>query len=75
MRQDRPKNMKIHAATTSRMDRGIGIIRRRLEELGLAKDTLVMFNSDNGAHGQFGSEAFFNASGADPEVSSQGGWL
>jgi arylsulfatase A-like enzyme len=61
--KDWPKNMKIHAAMTSRMDRDIGTIRRRLEELGLAKDTLVMFNSDNGAHGQFGSEAFFNTSG------------
>ncbi len=61
--RDWPKNMKIHAAMTSRMDRDIGTIKRRLEELELAENTLIMFNSDNGAHGQFGSEEFFNTSG------------
>lgn len=61
--KDWPENMKIHAAMTSRMDRDIGVIKRRLEELGLAENTLIMFNSDNGAHGQFGSEKFFNTSG------------
>jgi len=58
-----PENMKIHASMTSRMDRDVGRLIRKLEELGLAEKTLVMFNSDNGAHGQFGSEAFFNTSG------------
>lgn len=58
-----PKNMKIHAAMTSRMDRDVGRLMRKLEELGLAENTLVMFNSDNGAHGERNSEKFFNTSG------------
>ncbi|MGD7652190.1 MAG: sulfatase-like hydrolase/transferase [Verrucomicrobiales bacterium] len=61
--KDWPKNMKIHAAMTSRMDRDVGRLMRLLEELKLAENTLVMFNSDNGAHGQHGSEKFFNTSG------------
>jgi arylsulfatase A-like enzyme len=61
--KDWPENMKIHAAMTSRMDRDVGRLNRLLEELGLAEDTLLMFNSDNGAHGQHGSEKFFNTSG------------
>lgn len=61
--RDWPENMKIHAAMTSRMDRDIGVIKRRLEEMGIADNTLIMFNSDNGAHGKFGSEEFFNTSG------------
>ena len=60
---DWPKNMKIHAAMTSRMDRDIGAIKRQLESLGLAENTLIMFNSDNGAHGQMGSLQFFKTSG------------
>jgi arylsulfatase A len=58
-----PKNMKIQAAMDSRMDRDVGTITRLLEELGLDKNTLVMFNSDNGAHGQGDTEKFFNTSG------------
>jgi arylsulfatase A len=61
--KDWPKNMKIQAAMVSRMDRDVGTITRLLKELGLDKDTLVMFNSDNGAHGQGGTEKFFNTSG------------
>ncbi|MDD7986866.1 arylsulfatase [Lentisphaera marina] len=61
--KDWPKEMKIHAAMTSRMDRDIGTISRRLEELGLAENTLIIFNSDNGAHGKSNSEKFFNTSG------------
>ncbi len=61
--KDWPKKMKIHAAMTSRMDRDVGRVSRLIEELGLAKDTLIMFNSDNGAHGQAGSGKFFKTSG------------
>ena len=55
--------MKIHAAMTSRMDRDIGQLIALLEELGLSQNTLVMFNSDNGAHGKKGSLKFFETSG------------
>jgi arylsulfatase A len=60
---DWPENMKIHASMTSRMDRDVGRLVKLLEELGLAENTLLMFNSDNGAHGKSGSEQFFNTSG------------
>lgn len=59
-----PKDMKIHAAMTSLMDRDVGRLKRLLEELGLAEDTLIMFNSDNGAHGQYHSSTFFKNTGA-----------
>ncbi|MGB0371565.1 MAG: arylsulfatase [Opitutales bacterium] len=58
-----PEDMKIHAAMTSRMDRDIGTIIDLLHELKIAENTLVIFNSDNGAHGQKKSEAFFDTSG------------
>lgn len=61
--RDWPKKMKIHAAMTSRMDRDVGRLVRLLEELGLEEDTLIMFNSDNGAHGASGSLEFFKTSG------------
>jgi len=54
------KNYKIQAAMVSRMDRDIGRIKRLLEELGIAENTLVVFNSDNGAHGQGGTREFFD---------------
>jgi arylsulfatase A-like enzyme len=40
--------MAVYAAQVSLMDRGIGRITAKLEELGLAEDTLVVFLSDNG---------------------------
>jgi len=61
--EDWPKNMKIHAAMDSRMDRDVGRLVRLLEKLGLAENTLIMFNSDNGAHGMGGSGKFFKTSG------------
>ncbi len=39
---------KSYAATITRMDRDIGLIRKKLEELGIAENTLIMFSSDNG---------------------------
>jgi arylsulfatase A-like enzyme len=57
------ENLKIQAAMVSRMDRDIGRIRRLLEELGLAEDTLIIFNSDNGAHAQDGTKEFFDTTG------------
>ncbi len=62
---DKPwkENHKIQAAMITRMDRDVGRIVRRLEELGIDDNTLVMFSSDNGAHGQSGTGEFFKASG------------
>jgi len=62
--QDWPEeHFKIQAAMVSRMDRDIGRIKRLLEELGIADNTLIMFNSDNGAHAQGGTREFFATTG------------
>lgn len=64
----RPWNdsQKGHAAMVTRMDRQIGELMDRLRELGIDRDTIVIFSSDNGAHREGGPNydpAFFNASG------------
>ncbi|MEC3878398.1 arylsulfatase [Parapedobacter sp. 10938] len=52
------------AAMVSRMDAYVGQVMAKLEELGLADNTLVLFSSDNGAHKEGGADpAFFNSSG------------
>lgn len=61
--KDWPERFRIHAAMTSRMDRDIGRLIQKLEDLGQLENTLIIFNSDNGAHGQMGSEEFFDTSG------------
>jgi arylsulfatase A len=45
---DLPINNAVMAAMIERMDRGIGQILDKLEELGLSESTVVMFFSDNG---------------------------
>lgn len=39
-----------YAAMVERLDQGIGEVLAKLDELGLRKDTLVVFSSDNGGH-------------------------
>ncbi len=56
-------SQKCQAAMISRMDGDVGKLMALLKELGLEKDTLVIFASDNGAHGGGGTLKFFNASG------------
>jgi arylsulfatase A-like enzyme len=47
-----------------RLDRDVGRVLARLQELGLERDTLVLFTGDNGAHQEEGKDnAFFAASG------------
>lgn len=46
-----PEPVKIHAAMIARLDTGVGRIMAKLRELGLDKNTLVIFSSDNGAEG------------------------
>lgn len=45
---DKPENNPVIAAMLSRMDRNIGKILETLDELDLAKNTVVIFYSDNG---------------------------
>ncbi|ATC65820.1 N-acetylgalactosamine-6-sulfatase [Nibricoccus aquaticus] len=65
---DRPwkDSVKGHAAMITRMDGKIGALLEHLKKLGLEKNTLVIFSSDNGAHNEGGPDydpAFFEASG------------
>jgi len=56
-------NQKTQAAMISRMDRDVGRIIDSLKRLGIDRDTIVFFTSDNGPHGFSGTNDFFNANG------------
>lgn len=61
---DWPAPQKGAAAMISRMDRDIGRLLDLLRELGIEKQTLVLFSSDNGPHREGGNDPqFFNSSG------------
>ncbi len=52
------------AAMLRNLDRDTGRILDALEELGIARDTLVLFTSDNGPHNEGGHHAdFFDSNG------------
>ncbi len=53
-----------YAAMVSRMDADVGRVTALLEQLGLDKETLVIFSSDNGPHKEGGIDPeFFKSSG------------
>jgi arylsulfatase A len=53
-----------YAAMVTRMDRDVGRILDRLNELGIAENTFVFFTSDNGPHREGGHDPdFFNGTG------------
>ncbi len=55
---------KGHAAMISRMDRDVGRLLDKLQELGIADNTLVIFTSDNGPHKEGGADPeFFDSNG------------
>jgi len=59
-----PQPEKDKAAMITRMDADIGQLLRKLDDLGIAKNTLVIFSSDNGPHREGGIDpAFFESSG------------
>ncbi|MEE2887342.1 MAG: arylsulfatase [Planctomycetota bacterium] len=61
---DWPEPQKGQAAMISRMDRDVGRILDRLRKLGIAKNTLVIFTSDNGPHREGGNRPnFANSNG------------
>ncbi len=49
IRNDEIRTMEVYAAMIDRMDQNIGRVLTKLEELGKAENTLVIFVSDNGA--------------------------
>jgi arylsulfatase A len=53
-----------YAAMVTRMDRDIGCLLDRLEELGIADDTIVIFTSDNGPTFNGGTDSAFFESAA-----------
>jgi arylsulfatase A-like enzyme len=61
--KDWEENLRIHAAMITRMDADVGRIMALIKELGVEENTLVMFASDNGAHGGGGTYEFFKTSG------------
>jgi arylsulfatase A-like enzyme len=62
--KDWPEPEKGKAAMITRMDRDIGKLFAKLRALGVDKDTLVMFSSDNGPHREGGIDPkFFDSSG------------
>ena len=58
-----PGDTKRYAAMITRMDRGIGMIMEKLEELGIEGNTLVLFTSDNGPMPGEEFTEFFNSNG------------
>jgi arylsulfatase A-like enzyme len=58
-----PAVEKNFAAMVTRLDRDVGRVLACLEERGLARNTLVIFTSDNGPHAEGNHDAKFFSSG------------
>ena len=58
-----PENMKIQAAMISRMSKDVGRLSNLLERLKIDEKTLIIFSSDNGAHGKGETLKLFKSSG------------
>jgi arylsulfatase A-like enzyme len=62
--KDWPEPQKGTAAMITRMDAGVGALMAKLEEHGLAENTIVIFTSDNGPHREGGNDPdFFDSNG------------
>jgi len=61
---DWPAPQKGHAAMITRMDKDVGRLMAKLKALGIDEETVVIFSSDNGPHGEGGANPrFFHSSG------------
>lgn len=60
--RDWPEQQKGHAAMISLLDKDVGRLLDKLEELGVADNTLILFTSDNGPHREGGNDPDFNDS-------------
>jgi arylsulfatase A-like enzyme len=59
-----PKPHAAYASMVSRLDTYVGQIMDKLEALGIADNTIIMFASDNGPHEEGGADPeFFNSAG------------
>lgn len=62
--QSQPYPHATFAAMVERIDRYVGEVLDKLEENGLADNTLIIFSSDNGAHREGGADPeFFDSNG------------
>lgn len=59
---DWPETQKGHAAMIARLDRDVGRITALIKELGLERQTLIIFTSDNGPHKEGGNDPDFTQS-------------
>jgi len=57
-----PQAEKNKAAMITRLDADVGKLLAKIKELGLEKDTIVIFSSDNGPHQEGGNKVEFFAS-------------
>lgn len=59
-----PANERLHAAKITLLDKQIGRMLKKLEEMDALENTLVLFTSDNGPHGEGGHDyEYFNSNG------------
>ena len=63
--RDWPEIEKAHAAKITLLDKQVGRLVRKLKEIGVLKNTLILFTSDNGPHYAKGGHdlEFFNSNG------------
>ena len=47
------------------LDKQVGEIRKKVEELGIAENTIIIFTSDNGPHQEGGADPNYFNSNAD----------
>jgi len=63
--KDWPNAQKGLAAMITYLDTDIAKLRAKLEELGIDKNTIIIFSSDNGPHSEGGNDPkFFNSNGS-----------
>ena len=54
-----------YASMVERVDRYVGDVMAKVEELGIADNTIIIFSSDNGAHIEGGADInYFNSTGS-----------
>jgi len=63
-KNDAERNLSLYAACLKDLDTGVGILLDKLEDLGIAGNTIVVFSSDNGATNESPQEPLRGNKGA-----------
>lgn len=58
-----PEAQRVHAAKITLLDRYIGQLIQKLEDMNELENTLILFTSDNGAHAEGNDPTFFESNG------------